>query len=339
MIPLTYTILHHTAGDAPEKSTAQVYAEVLEHVILADQVGFDSIWFAEHHGRLESGRLPWPLLFIMQAAAHTRRVTLGTAVTLLPYYHPLAVAEQVAEADILTGGRFALGIGTGSLPADFAAFGVDPATKRERTREGIEVLLRAWPGTPFTFQGQFYQVGQTCLAPCPTRPAREMLWLAAMHLDSARLAGELDMHLMLSRGTPPETARQIIAAYHAALEQAGHPKEDRSIQRTWMAYAAESEGRARDEVLPAAHYYYRLFREQGRPPLQDPDDLDALLEYIDIVVGTPDYVVAELAQRAAAVGLTHATLHTRLPDISHERLLRSTELLGRGIGRRKHPTG
>ena len=326
-----FTILHHLDTDPVEKPTPQVYAEALEQVIVADEVGIDTVWFAEHHGGLEAGRLPAPLLFIIKAAEHTRRVTLGTGVTLLPFYHPLQVAEQVAEADIITGGRFALGIGAGFAPGDFAAFGVAPASKRDRLREGLDILQQAWAGETFSYHGEHYHIEKGRLAPTPPRPWRDLVWLAASHTDTAQMAGERDMHLMLSRGNPVSLSQTLIATYQASLRQAGHRTDDRFTQKTWMVYVSDSEADALAMGERGARGYYEHTLRLGRPRVPNDDDLNVCLAHVDMLIGTPEQVADELARQALELGLTHIALHTRFPQIPHARLLRSTELLGRVV--------
>ncbi|MFN8482401.1 MAG: LLM class flavin-dependent oxidoreductase [Anaerolineae bacterium] len=325
-----FTILHHLDGDPLERPSREVYAEVMEHVILADALGFDTVWFAEHHAA-QGGRLPWPLLFIIQAAGRTQHVTLGTGVTLLPFYHPLAVAEQIAEGDILTNGRFAVGFGSGSAPADFGAFGVPAALKGERLQEGLEVLLRLWTGETVNSEGSHYDIVGARLFPTPERPARDIAWLAAGHPFTAGLAGAHDLHLMLARGTPTNDAQALIAAYHAALAAHGHAAADRRIQRTWMVYVAETDVAARASIVPSADFYYQQTLGMGRPRLANDGDLDARLAFIDAIVGSPETVAQELAARASELGLTDIALHTRMARVSHAANLRSTKLLAERV--------
>ncbi len=324
-----FTILHHLDGDPPERPSREVYAEVMEHVVRADELGFDTVWFAEHHAA-QGGRLPAPLLFIIQAAERTQHVTLGTGVTLLPFYHPLAVAEQAAEADILTGGRFAVGFGSGSAPADFGAFGVVPAQKGERFQEALEVLLRLWAGETVTLHGRHYDIAEAHLFPRPERAARDIAWVAAGHPFTAGMAGAHDLHLMLARGTATRDAQALIAAYHAALAAHGHSPADRRIQRTWMVYVDETDAGARDAIVPSAEFYYRQTLATGRAPLAH-DDLDARLTLIDALVGSPETVARELAARAGELGLTDIALHTRMAELPHAKTLRSTELLAERV--------
>ncbi|MDA0366022.1 MAG: LLM class flavin-dependent oxidoreductase [Chloroflexi bacterium] len=91
------------------KSWAQVYAETIEQVQAAEELGFDSVWMSEHHGA-DDGYCPSTLMMAGVAATHTKRITVGTRLLLLPLHHPVRVAEDAAVADVLSNGRFILGM-------------------------------------------------------------------------------------------------------------------------------------------------------------------------------------------------------------------------------------
>lgn len=330
MTDLKFTVLHHLDGDPLDRPSSQVYAEVMEHVILADRVGFDTVWFAEHHAGV-GGRLPQVFPFIAAAAERTRQVKLGLGVVLLPFYNPIHIGEQIAVTDILTGGRVAVGIGSGSSQIDYKMFGVVPATKGERMVEGTEILLKAWSGETFNWQGKHYQLESAQLHPTPVSPARDLLWLGVGHPLSARTAGELDLHLMLARGTPTHVCKEFIAAYHDGLAARGLTPADRFVQRTWIVYVDETEAGARAAGEASARFYYNNYLAAGRPPVPNDDQLEALLAHTDTIVGTPDSVAETLAAKAGELGLTHVALHTRLAKVEHGKLLRSTELLGQQV--------
>src|SRR5437588_347818 len=136
--------------EAPRgQNAAAVYQQVATRTILADQLGFDYAWFSEHHAHAHYGHLPAPLLFALHLAGRTKRIRLGTAIICLNLHHPLDIAEQVAVADILSGGRIAPGFGSGSTPEEYSYFGSfePPEDERhERFAEALEIVVEAWSG-------------------------------------------------------------------------------------------------------------------------------------------------------------------------------------------------
>jgi alkanesulfonate monooxygenase SsuD/methylene tetrahydromethanopterin reductase-like flavin-dependent oxidoreductase (luciferase family) len=127
----------------------QLYRDYVELFVAAEELGFDSGWVAQHHFDADAGRLPSPFPFLAAVAERTRKIRLGTAVVTLPLEDPLRVAEDAAVLDALSGGRVELGVGSGTDPAVFAAFGKDVERRRENNSAGVAALADAFAGKPF----------------------------------------------------------------------------------------------------------------------------------------------------------------------------------------------
>src|SRR5947208_8900274 len=117
---------------------ATVYGRALERIEVMDQSGYDAVWLAEHHFTAFSV-CPSVHLMAMLAAARTRRLRIGTAVSLAAFYHPLRLAEEVALLDVLSGGRVNWGAGRGFAHFEFKHFGVPAEESAERFREAVEI--------------------------------------------------------------------------------------------------------------------------------------------------------------------------------------------------------
>src|SRR2546423_8405493 len=121
---MQFALTYHV--EAPRTTpSSEAYAEVIRQVELADRLGFDYAWFSEHHAHAHFGHLPAPLLLALHLAGRTQQIKLGTAIICLNLHHPLAVAEQVAVADVLSSGRMSVGFGSGSTPEEVGIFGLD----------------------------------------------------------------------------------------------------------------------------------------------------------------------------------------------------------------------
>ncbi|WP_225994584.1 LLM class flavin-dependent oxidoreductase [Streptomyces sp. SS1-1] len=123
---------------------ARTYRNAQDLFVVADELGFDIGWVAQHHVPLAGGGLSSPWTFLAHAAARTTRIRLGTAITVLPLEDPVRLAEDVATVDTLSGGRVEVGVGSGASPTEYAAFGRDVARKRELTTESL--CARPSPG-------------------------------------------------------------------------------------------------------------------------------------------------------------------------------------------------
>src|ERR1700679_1303151 len=125
---------------------AATYRNAQELFVVADELGFDVGWVAQHHAPLGGGGLSSPWTFLAHAAARTKRIRLSTAITVLPLENPVRLAEDVSVVDLLSGGRVEIGVGSGGSEVEYAAFGADVSRKRELTSEGLEVLRSALAG-------------------------------------------------------------------------------------------------------------------------------------------------------------------------------------------------
>lgn len=143
----------------PHKPLAQTYAEDLELVVLAEELGFDEFWIGEHH-TMKYETIMMPELFIARALAETSRIRLGPAPVCLNQHHPAHVACRLAMLDHLSGGRLNLCFGPGSVTADQELYGVDPKLGGEMTDEAIDIIMNLWTtDPPYEFEGKFWKIG------------------------------------------------------------------------------------------------------------------------------------------------------------------------------------
>lgn len=131
----------HVEGPRDQAATT-IFEQVSDLACLADQLGVHYAWSSEHHAHAHEGHLPALLLFALHLAGRTRNIRLGTAIICLNLHHPLDVAEQVAVADLLSGGRLSFGFGSGSTPAEFGLFGLRETEADERHERFEESLRR-----------------------------------------------------------------------------------------------------------------------------------------------------------------------------------------------------
>src|SRR5437016_14143920 len=202
----------------PKKPTAEVFAEVAEQTRLADQLGYATAWFAEHHFS-NYCLCASPLMMIAHCAAITEKIRLGTAVVVLPLYNPARLAAEIATADALSNGRLELGIGAGYQPYEFERFGVDITENLEMTEEFCDILDLAFSRDFFSYDGKHYQMPDTHI---PARPVQNPLPIyVAGHTQAMFRAAARRGYRVLSSGRiggAPLLAEQyadIVAAFAA----------------------------------------------------------------------------------------------------------------------------
>ena len=137
---------------------SEVYRARMDECVLAEELGFDAIFLAEHafseHGR------PSPAVSLGHLSARTSRIRLGTAVSVLTWHNPVEVAQDYATVDVLSGGRLDFGIGRGGRKHEFDGYGVDWLTSPERYLEALKIVLKAWEGEPFFVQGGVLRISR-----------------------------------------------------------------------------------------------------------------------------------------------------------------------------------
>jgi alkanesulfonate monooxygenase SsuD/methylene tetrahydromethanopterin reductase-like flavin-dependent oxidoreductase (luciferase family) len=150
-----FSVQDHYPHEA--RTVAELYRQVLDQAVLAEELGYDTFFVAEHHFH-EYGVVPNPAVMLAAIAQRTRTLKLGSAISIATFHHPLTLAESYAMVDVLSGGRLVYGVGSGYLPHEFAGYGIDPETKRFRFDENLALVERALAGERITFSGDWNEL-------------------------------------------------------------------------------------------------------------------------------------------------------------------------------------
>jgi len=310
----------HLEGPA-DRPSAEIFDEAAEMVELADRLGVRHAWFTEHHGHAHKGHLPTPLLLALHLAGRTRNIHLGTAIICLNLHHPIDAAEQAAVADVLTGGRMAIGFGSGSTPEEARLFGADlddERTRHERFARALQTVLAVWRGeSPHE---------RALPRPAADLPGRS--WVAVNSAGSARIAGMLGFNMLFSHLRTPAQYREYRAAYREAggsgLVAANRP-----------VFVGPSDREAFEIAEPALRTLWRRFRNEGKIPAETPEPTnpaDLCAHPINFIVGGPETVARKLHELNQESPFDVANLELRWADLSHAQILESLRRLMKGMG-------
>jgi len=220
----------HLAQAAGEISPGEVLRAELRQAALAEQLGFDSVWFAEHHFSSYCVTSD-ALTLASHAAAATSSVRIGIAVSVLPLHHPLEIAERATLVDILSDGRLMLGVGRGYSATEFAAYGLDLAGRRERYEEALDVLLKAWSEERFDHEGSFWTLRGVALYPRPVQTPHPPVLVASSGSPetTARIAARGLPFMIGDDFLTPRKVAGRIETYRACAAEAGVSPEAASI--------------------------------------------------------------------------------------------------------------
>ncbi|KRB38432.1 putative FMN-dependent luciferase-like monooxygenase [Microbacterium sp. Root180] len=304
--------------DAP---AAERYRLATDQVRHAERFGIQRAWVAQHHFRAAEGGLPSPFVFLAHAAAATSEIRLGTGVVTLPLEDPVRVAEDAVVADLLSGGRIDLGLGSGGTPSSFVPFGLDVADKAAAYDRKLGVLLDALAGREIG--------GGNTLYPDASSLA-DRLWQATFSVPGGARAGVHGHGLLLSR-TQPRPADDLTAplarlqdpivdAYLDALPAGIAPR----VTASRTVFVADD----RADALRFAEVGLRRAAEGFRRAGQTipGDTLDELIASLDTHLGTPEQVAESLAADATLARATEVAFQVHSVDASHDFVLRSIEL-------------
>lgn len=296
------------------------YAQLLDEIVLAEELGYDGFFLAEHHFS-DYGVVPSPAVLLGAAAARTSRIGLGVAVSVLPFHNPLLAAEEYAMLDQLSGGRVMLGVGSGYLTHEFDGFGIGQWEKRARFDEALEVMTTAWRGEPFTHHGFYHHVTDTGIAVTPVQRPHPPLWVAIVRAEAARFVGAQGRSIMLipyATCATVDDLGDVVRDYRAGLADAD-PDADTDTEADTEA------GSGTREVAAALHCFVGP-RQRCEPYLDRyvrsrayarPRSYDELLDAGLILTGTPDDVAARLG-RIAELGVDHVLLLANFGAMPHD---------------------
>jgi alkanesulfonate monooxygenase SsuD/methylene tetrahydromethanopterin reductase-like flavin-dependent oxidoreductase (luciferase family) len=317
---------------------ADLYRDHLEEAVLAEELGFDCVWVSEHHFSPDAWN-PSPFTFLAAVAARTARVRLGTYVLLLPLHNPVRVAEDVAVLDNISGGRVDLGVGIGSSPAEFRAFGIPVENRLGRTFEALRIIERCFAGDEFSQEGKYFTFRDVHLTTRPVQQPGPPILVAAMGDQSVAWTARRGYHMAAGAGRGHDK-------YLEGLRRHGHDPATRQIASVPIrVHVAATREQAWDEAEAGLHQVLYFYRTHGNPEAgtRFAEPLGALPpvgEFRHVpgighggapfAVGTPDEVL-ELLTSFRGRQLTHLSLNLHQPGQDSAGVRRSMHLFAREL--------
>jgi alkanesulfonate monooxygenase SsuD/methylene tetrahydromethanopterin reductase-like flavin-dependent oxidoreductase (luciferase family) len=337
--------------EAPDRDFKRAYDEMLEQVVAAEQLGFDTVWLAEHHGSTY-GSMPSGSVMAAAIAQRTTTMRIGIAVSILPFGNPVRIAEEYAMVDVLSDGRLDLGVGRGYQPSEFEMLGLADrqADSREIFQESLDVLTGLWTQDDFSYRGRHYDVRNATLHPKPLQRPHPPIFVAALSPETFALVAEKGYNLLV---TPtlmalPELKEFILDAKRRLVEL-GRDPESIEFPMNWQMHVAETDEIAKartqdafgwyfDKVMglvpngakvPATYEAYaemaQAYDEAGGFPI------DHLQELGVVVLGDADSASARIAEVRDDVGINRISCWFRIGGLSHDTVMDAMERFARDV--------
>jgi alkanesulfonate monooxygenase SsuD/methylene tetrahydromethanopterin reductase-like flavin-dependent oxidoreductase (luciferase family) len=318
----------------PEGSEqGQRYNEFIEQCMLADELGYHSIWLTEHHFS-RHGITSDSMALLSHLAARTTRIRLGTAVLVLPFHDPIRLAESSALVDHLSGGRLDVGVGRGYQWTEYHGFGVRFDEGSDRFEEALGLLVDAWRADePFAFDGKYHRYDAAFPQPRPLQQPHPPLWHATSSDGGLRRCAERDWGVLLAQATSLALVNDIATRYGDHVRAAGATmRPDRLVLARGM-YCGQSDAEAEELFLPAYSDFLAAAARVAAAPGQEqlaaphnPFELADGTRLLDTVLsGNPD-TCARALERLADIGIEHVLLFVNVAGLRHEDVVRSLRL-------------
>ncbi len=292
-------------GEHHGRVPRDAYAEDLDEIVLAEQLGWDEVWIGEHHMNGREEVLPSPEMLIAKAAAKTTRIRMGPGVRLIALHYPPEVAAEAATADHLTDGRYMFGFGTGG-GQEYAFYNVDFAEGHARVEEAIDVIVRAWESDePFSHHGRFWDIQDVYIWP---RPLQSPLPVARAcgNPESCFSTGRRGFGLLMSQFHSAKAIAEAWAEYERGAREARREASRESLEVSRFIWVDESDEIAADKVRDYQNHwldYVRRLPTTARlldpfKPSPEADrtsvTFDRMVEVGQYIVGSPETVIEGL---------------------------------------------
>ena len=287
------------------RTVAQLYAQVMRQCELSEALGYDTFFCAEHHFH-EYGAVPDPAVMLSVLVQRTRRIRLGTAISILTFHDPRRIAETYSMLDLMSGGRFVFGVGSGYLAHEFTGYDREPKEKRDRFNENLDLVTRLMAGETLTWQGRFSRGEKAVLNVLPHQGRVPPIYVAVLAREAAYHVGVQANRIFTVPYASCKDFADIgvmLAEFRKGRREAGLAAEDDDHVFTLHTHVARSDEEARAQCKAAYDLYVdtRLYAKKHL--------------YEDIIAngiclfGSVETVVGKM-RRLHAMGVRHvATLH------------------------------
>jgi len=314
-----FSVLDHYPGGP--RTVRQYYEETLENLVLAEELGFEAFWIAEHHFH-EYGVVPNPAVFLAAASQRTSRIGLGVAVSALPFRNAVLTAEDYAMVDTLSGGRLHLGVGSGYLKHEFNGFRLTGDRKRERFDENLEALETLLAGQSLDRDSEFVRAQDVTLNVQPVQEGGPPLYVAVLRREVAYHVGKAGRRMLsvpYASVTDLREVKGIVDDYARGWSEGGHSGPVPDIGFAFHGYMAETDEAARADA-EAAFETYAGSRLYGKSA-----GWDEITSRGYCLFGGPETIQSRLEQMHH-LGIRHIMLLSDFGGLAQEKVQKSLSM-------------
>lgn len=303
--------------------------ELAEQVRLARRSGFASLWFPDHY-LIGPVQMPQPMPLMAWLLREAEGMVVGPNIRILPLLNPVMVAEEAATMDLLSGGRYVLGVGLGYRQVEFTAFGVPIEERAARFGESIALMRRLWTEERVTHHGRFHRVEDAGLSARPRTPGGPPVYIAATVEAAIRRAARIGDAWLIINSSDIATVKAQMGVYRTALAEVGRTPREYPISRE--CYVGASHATAFEECSAALRYKYAAYASWGLGRgTSDAEMFGMPFEQFvrdRFIIGDKVSVAEEVARYREELGVDHFIMRLQWPGLPQHRVLHSIERLG-----------
>jgi probable LLM family oxidoreductase len=315
-----------TGPDGQLLTHAQVIRNVIDEAVLADEVGVDAFGVGEHHR--SDFAVSAPEVVLGAIAGRTKRISLGSAVTVLSSDDPIRVFERFSTLNAASNGRAEVTVGRGSFTESFPLFGYNLAQYEELFEEKLDLFMALLRNDTVTWQGKLRPPlkDQRIFPPIEAGPLKTWIGVGGSP-ESVVRAAHYDLPLALAIiGGDPKRFRPFVDLYHRAFAQFGRPVKEIAVHSP--GHVADTDAQAREEYwVGYKGMHDRIGAERGWPPIGRAQ-FDQEVEHGALNVGAPETVARKIAATAKALGIVRFDMKYSAGTLPHDKMMHSIELYG-----------
>ena len=328
------------------RAQSRIFGEMLEQIGYAEEVGFDSVWIAEHHSS-RYGICPSLMPMLTYIAAHTKKIRIGAGVSVLPFHNPIFLAEESAMMDVLSNGRLEFGVGRGSAVYEYGNFNIDFETRDVRFQEALDVIIGLWTTPGFTYHGEFYKVNELTIAPSPVQQPHPPVYLAVSRTpNSVDVAVSRDLPILTTFSTPDADNLGLFSLYAERCATVGKTPHLDLMPYFRFVYLAEDEREAREYPRKSLSWVrdlggYRRTLTHGdeinmdldrwrQIRTEEPPSYESELKTTAYFV-TPEQCVQRISKLQREHGIGYFGASMSFGHMEHSRVMSSMELFAKEV--------
>ena len=319
--------------------------QMIAQSIYGEELGYDSVWLAEHHFS-RYGLSSSSLIIAGSIAARTENIRIGTAVIVPTLHNPIRLAEDTATLDVISGGRLDIGYGRGAASYEYSGYTVDQSTSQQRFQEAIKMVEGIWTTSEYTYSGDFYSAYKTNLVPKPLQNPHPPVYIGASRtLETLQFVASTGHCLCVGVVLDTPDAVDLVHRFDALSKKSGYSVPTQNIPFFRYCYVAETEKQAIEDTEHALNWtldvgqWRASFKESSevnhdlkdwlKNRRENPPSYDYLL-HNRAVIGTPEQCINQI-KALEQQGIGYFGCNFFFGDMEHSKVMNSMKLFAEEV--------